>query len=234
MHDLSLLILWAGLSAGFLHVYAGADHMAALLPLSVGRSWRGAWLGARWGIGHSGGVLVVGAIAVLLKAFVNVELVSTWGERVVGVMLIGIGLLGLRWAFRTRLHSHAHEHDASRHQHLHIHAADAHPANQPRPHSHVRQHTAFLAGIIHGVAGTSHVLGVLPALALATRVQSGYYLAAFAGGTIVAMASFAGIVGFASSRFGARTPGLLRGTMITASTVTIGVGLFWLAMPLLR
>ena len=36
------LVVLSGLLAGAVHVVTGVDHMAALLPLSVGRRWR-AW-----------------------------------------------------------------------------------------------------------------------------------------------------------------------------------------------
>ena len=48
--------IWAGLLAGCLHTLAGPDHLAALTPLTVGRSrFKAAFLGALWGGGHCAG-----------------------------------------------------------------------------------------------------------------------------------------------------------------------------------
>lgn len=59
---------WAGLAAGCLHTLAGADHLAALTPLTIGRSHlRASLLGALWGFGHSTGQLILGLLMVLLK-----------------------------------------------------------------------------------------------------------------------------------------------------------------------
>ena len=41
-----LLVFWSGLVAGGVHVVTGVDHLAALLPLSVGRRARAFVLGA--------------------------------------------------------------------------------------------------------------------------------------------------------------------------------------------
>lgn len=228
-----LLILWTGLLAGGVHVFAGADHLAALLPLSVGRSWRAWLLGARWGIGHSAGVLVVGGLAVAFKEQLNVELVSEWGERLVGVMLIGIGALGLRWAFKTRLHVHTHRHDGREHQHLHVHTAEPHKPGRAHAPSHRHGHTAFFAGILHGTAGTSHLLGVLPAVGMADWMQSGVYLAMFAAGTILAMSIFTAVIGGSSARLGERGPRMISRLMFGASCLTIGVGVAWLILPMI-
>lgn len=56
-----------GLAIGVLHVIAGPDHLSALAALSVGTSWKGVWLGIRWGIGHSASLIVVAAIFISLK-----------------------------------------------------------------------------------------------------------------------------------------------------------------------
>ncbi len=54
---------FAGLVAGFVHVLSGPDHLAAIAPYAVdsrSRAWR---TGVRWGLGHTAGVLCVGAAA---------------------------------------------------------------------------------------------------------------------------------------------------------------------------
>ena len=59
---------WAGLAAGCLHTLSGPDHLAALTPLTVGRSHTAAAvLGGLWGFGHCVGQLVLGLAMVLLK-----------------------------------------------------------------------------------------------------------------------------------------------------------------------
>ena len=76
-----------GLIAGAVHVWSGPDHLAALAPLAVRRPRR-AWLpGMRWGLGHSAGVGLIGLLSLWLRDRLPVDLLSTWGERLVGVML---------------------------------------------------------------------------------------------------------------------------------------------------
>lgn len=227
-----IAILWAGIAAGLVHVVTGIDHMAALMPLSVGRRWRAAFLGVRWGLGHTLGVLVIALAAVEIKQLVgelyDLEMMGEWAERLVGVMLIAIGALGIRAAFKMHLHSHTHAHDGGEHEHLHVHGADGHG-----PEGHVHTHTAFFAGLLHGVAGTAHVLAVLPAVGLNTRAQSWSYLAAFGVGTVIAMGAFAGVVGITSASLGKRGPKLMRGMMLAASCICILVGIGWILLPTL-
>ncbi len=220
------LVVLSGLLAGVVHVVTGIDHLAALLPLSVGRRLRAWSVGARWGLGHSAGVTAIGLAAVLLRERLDLALVEAWGERLVGLMLVALGAWGLRRA--ASLHVHAHEHAGQAHAHLH-----AHPASVARhdPGARHHGHAAFAAGVLHGVAGTAHVLGVLPALALPGWTASLAYLAAFAAGTIAAMAAFAALVGESSARLGADV-GRLRRLAMAAGLLTIAVGLGWLGLAL--
>jgi len=231
-----LLVLWSGLAAGSLHVLSGADHLAALLPLSVGRRLKACWLGARWGVGHSAGVLLIGCLAVVFKEWIDVELVGAWGERLVGVMLVGIGALGIRHALRIEIHAHPHEHREGGHEHLHVHASSG--ATEPQAHAalpglHQHVHTAFFAGTLHGVAGTAHILGVLPAVAMADWLSSAVYLLAFAAGTIAAMAGFAAAVGEGSARMSGNAPLFLKRLMYGTGVLTILVGILWIVIPAL-
>ncbi len=81
-----------GFLAGTIHVWSGPDHLAAIAPLAVRKPGHGWVPGARWGLGHSSGVAVVGLLSLWLRDLLPVNLLSTWGERMVGVMLFGIGL----------------------------------------------------------------------------------------------------------------------------------------------
>jgi len=215
-----------GLTAGAVHVWAGPDHLTAVAPLAVRQPRRG-WLpGARWGLGHSAGVALVGLLSLWLKDLIPVELISTWGERLVGVLLLGIGFWALRAALKHNLHAHEHEHDGERHLHLHTHSHGHAPANESK---HRHSHAAFGIGTLHGLAGSSHFLGVLPALAFKTKLESVSYLLAFGVGTVAAMALFSWGMGWMTTRFGARGVNAYRGLMGTAAVAAMGVGVFWLA-----
>lgn len=212
-----------GLIAGLLHVVTGPDHMAAIAPLAV-RGQRRAWVsGVRWGLGHASGVVAVGVLSILLRNVLPIDSISSWSERFVGVILIGIGCWGLRNALR--MHVHEHQHHDEPHAHLHAHApARPHPA----PTVHVHTHTAFGIGTLHGLAGSSHFLGVLPALAFATNADAAAYLISFGVGTIAAMAIFASGIGLISSRLAVNGVRAYRNMMCACSVAAMGIGVWWL------
>lgn len=226
MIELLILAGLGGLAAGTIHVWSGPDHLAAIGPLAIQRPKQAWWPGIRWGLGHSAGVTVIGLLSLWLRDLIPVELLSTWGERMVGVLLIGIGFWALRLALKNNLHTHEHEHEGERHTHIHTHApGETHSA--PAPHYH--SHAAFGIGTLHGLAGSSHFLGVLPALAFETKPQAITYLVGFAAGTVLAMALFSWGVGWITARFGATALNVYRGLMGTAAVAALGVGIFWLA-----
>jgi ABC-type nickel/cobalt efflux system permease component RcnA len=220
-----IIAAWTGLTVGAVHVLTGPDHLAAIAPLAVRHPRRAWWPGARWGLGHSAGVAVVGLLSLWLRDLIPVELLSIWGERLVGVLLLGIGFWALRIALRQNLHAHEHEHDGERHLHIHTHTHGHTPA-QERPHRHT--HAAFGIGTLHGLAGSSHFLGVLPALAFPTRLQALFYLLMFGVGTIAAMAMFSWGMGWLTTHFGTRGVNAYRGLMGAAAIIAMGVGCFWL------
>jgi len=215
-------IVLTGALAGLFHVLSGPDHLAAVAPLAVEDGRRGWFAGWTWGFGHASGVVVVALLAIVFRELLPpVDILSAWGERVVGVALIAIGL----WALRRGLNvaPGAHNHGAVEHNHVHVHAGPA----WARRLGHA--HASFCMGILHGIAGSSHFLGVLPALALPTRGAAVEYIAAFGVGTVVAMTAFAAIIGSTGARVHQRAA-LHRGMMLTAATLAIAVGGFWLIL----
>jgi sulfite exporter TauE/SafE len=213
-----------GLVAGIIHVWSGPDHLAAIAPVSLKRAERGWVPGMRWGLGHSAGVGVVGLLSLWLRDLIPVNLLSTWGERTVGVLLIGIGL----WAFRKalRVHVHEHEHDGERHLHVHAHT-HATEHQKPEAHSH-HTHAAFGIGLLHGLAGSSHFFGVLVALAFPTQVQAVSYLLFFGLGTVISMATFSYAIGWFTTRYASGNARVYQRLMGVCAVVAVGVGCFWL------
>ena len=215
-----MLIAVTGAAAGLFHVLSGPDHLAAVAPLAVTdgrRSWLAGWT---WGLGHASGVVVVALLAVALRDILPpIEAISTWGERLVGVALIAIGC----WAIRRwmRIGTEPHRHGAMAHTHLHAQAGPA----WVRRLGHA--HTSFLMGIVHGVAGSSHFFGVIPALALPGFRAAAVYITAFGVGTVVAMTAFAAAVGAAGARLAHGAP-LYRGMLLAAGVIAISVGTYWL------
>ncbi len=221
-----MLTLLTGLSAGLLHVLSGPDHLAAVAPLAV-RGHRRAWVaGLRWGLGHSAGVTLVGLLALAAREVIPVEGISSWSERMVGVLLIGIGVWSVRKALQVEVHAHTHVHDGNQHEHVHYHSpTHRHGSATAR---HVHAHAAFGIGTLHGLAGSSHFLGVLPSLALPTAAQRVAYLLAFAVGTVLAMTGFASLLGAVSVRWGLNHRRAYRGLMFACAAAAFGVGGWWI------
>jgi sulfite exporter TauE/SafE len=82
--------------------------------------------------------------------------------------------------------------------------------------------------MLHGLAGSAHFLGILPALAFATRSSAVAYITAFGAGTVVAMTLFAGLIGWVSRRFSRGGARLYRGLLFTFGGAAVAVGVAWL------
>ncbi len=222
-----MIVIVTGLMAGLIHVLTGPDHLTAIAPLAVRRP-KAAWIpGMRWGLGHSSGVAAVGLLALWLRDRLPVDLLSSWGDRIVGVVLFGIGIWALRRAMKHNVHAHEHEHQGERHVHLHVHP---HPAQHDQLQAHDRHtHTAFAIGTLHGFAGSSHILGILPMLALPSRTLAVTYLIAFGIGTVLAMAGFSSGIGWLTHRYATHSVNIYRGLMGTCAVAAMAIGWIWFA-----
>lgn len=208
--DAPLSFALIGLLAGLVHALSGPDHLSAVAPLVVEERRRGWATGLLWGTGHSLGVWGVGFLAVALRGLLPVDRLSSVSERLVGAVLIGVGLWGLRRVWLARSAGKGSE--AAHHHHLPARASLA----------------ALWIGTLHGLAGSSHLLGILPALALPSATASLAYVIAFGLGSIAAMVAFSSALGLAAGRLTARGAGAYQALLATFSAVSIVVGGWWL------
>lgn len=188
---------FAGLAAGLLHVFSGPDHLAAVAPLAAG-SDRAQWrTGLQWGIGHTTGVLVIACLLLLIREQLPLEPISHHSERIVGIALIVVGAWGVWKASRSGFKTHRHTHSGA----------------------------SFAMGVLHGLAGSSHLFGVLPSLAFATRFESILYLGGFGAGAVAGMSAFAAAMGLLSARIPHRHSS---GLLYASSAAALVIGGFWL------
>jgi hypothetical protein len=83
-------------------------------------------------------------------------------------------------------------------------------------------------GTLHGLAGSSHLVGVLPALALPSDFMAGSYLLLFGTGSVAAMGTFASLVGWIASTRGASGVRAQAALLASRSVVAVAVGAFWI------
>jgi sulfite exporter TauE/SafE len=212
-----ILILTA-LALGAMHSFA-PDHLAAVsVFVSRKPSWRNALeLGARWGMGHSLTVVLVGG-ALALSGLQLPEALESAAERIVGVVLVALGIFAISRA--QKLHGHWHEHEGDRHWHLHSHRASD---------SHEHDHGALMGiGMLHGLAGTGALVVALPVTIAGSRAGALIFLVAFGIGTIFSMSLFSAVAGWLLSTTSTLSRNLHRITIVLAGLLSMAVGLWWI------
>jgi len=215
-------LLFIGFAAGFAHVISGADHLAALAPFAARREPQATWrLGLHWGLGHAGGIALIGLLVWLLKGTAAAEWLSSGAEQLVGVMLIAVGAVGMRSLLRHRVHTHEHDHFGISHSHIHAHLGQAH--------AHARHsHAALGIGLLHGTAGGTHLWVVLPTLAIASFAGVALYLTAYALATVAAMTLFSAGLGRLAKRLASGSPQFSHGFGLACCTASLLIGGYWL------
>jgi nickel/cobalt transporter (NicO) family protein len=231
-----LLLTYAtALLLGSLHALE-ADHMAAVTSFAVRRPGPRAAVrfAVRWSAGHGGAIILIGAGLLILGVQLPVA-AEHWLERLVGVVMIGLGV----WTFRgaSALHAHTHAHGGEPHAHLHAHGQDS-PRGEDRAGTHIHAHAPASAdthshavtgvGLVHGLAGSGAAVALIPIIGFDSPARGILYLVIFAVGTVLAMAVyglFAGFVVGRSAESSVRLGQLLaRGTGV----LTVVIGFVWL------
>lgn len=224
---------FAGLIASILHVITGPDHLAAVMPFAV-ESKKRAWkIGLSWGIGHISGMLAIGILFTVFKGFIPVETISNHSEQLVGLVLIGIGF----WAFYRLFKKH------NEHKHLHVHVENnplihkhehVHTTHQTHSHTHSKSlkqnnFSSFSIGFLHGLAGIAHFLLFLPVLGFKNQWDSIIYVGGFGVGIILAMTTFAILIGKISSLAKSGHNDLFfNGIRLTGGVFAFAIGVFWI------
>ncbi|OEL23032.1 hypothetical protein BAE44_0015948 [Dichanthelium oligosanthes] len=217
---------WTGFLAGCLHTLSGPDHLAALAPLSIGRSRvESAVVGALWGCGHDAGQVIFGLLFLGLKDRLHIEVIRTWSTRVVALTLLVIGALGIREASGVPTPCVAldgGECDVNVADHRHHH----HPVAETLPGGKKKEinFATFATGIVHGLQPDALMM-VLPALALPSRVAGAAFLGMFLVGTVVSMGSYTVLIGSCTEALKERVPRITEKLTWAASLVAISMGL---------
>ncbi|OAY52350.1 uncharacterized protein LOC110612593 [Manihot esculenta] len=218
LHTELLSSAWTGFFAGCLHTLSGPDHLAALAPLSIGRSWvESAVVGALWGCGHDAGQVIFGLLFLLLKDRLHIEIIRTWGTRVVGFTLLVIGAMGIREASEVSTPCVALENgecDVTVYESLEI----------PTLGKKKIGFATFATGIVHGLQPDALMM-VLPALALPSRLAGAAFLIMFLLGTVVAMGSYTVFIGSCSQALKDKVPRITEKLTWISSLIAIALGL---------
>jgi high-affinity nickel-transport protein len=197
------------------------DHIAAVTTLvsSEKSSYRAAWLGVCWGVGHTLTLFIVGLGLVVVRHELPDGLTDTF-EIIVSAMLIVLGIRSVLQAAAmgakgpSRLHRHRwmfHQHPGSP---AHVHLGRWTFARRP-----------LLIGAIHGLAGS----GALAALVLATLPSTASrlaYMALFGIGSTAGMAALSGLLGWPLARLGSHQH-VVRGISFVIGGASMVLGVVW-------
>ncbi len=210
-------IVTTGLIAGIIHVVSGADHLIAMAPSSITRPKDALQNGLSWGIGHSSGVVLLSILAIFFKDITHLNKFSYFAEFLVGISLLIIGIIAIKNSFKFNIHSHLHNHNNGiSHNHLHYHN------NKNKQHSR-HSHALTSLGILHGIAGGSHLLAVIPALALPVQ-DAIAYLIAYLAGSLIIMIFFTYLISLSTFNAGQN---MMKRLIAFAGGISFSMGLFW-------
>ena len=102
--------------------------------------------------------------------------------------------------------------------------------DDPHASPHRHSHAPLGIGMIHGLAGSAHLLAILPALVLPGRFHALAYIAGFGIGTIFAMICFSWLIGAFIQKFIHGFSRVYRYVQMGFAFLAISVGVFWLTV----
>ena len=211
-----------GALSGSLHAITGPDHVAAVLPASVGGTWfDGLRVGAVWGLGHGISATILGLGAMFLKGqfssrFRVLEKVSALAESAVGFSLIFIGLTGIKEGLE------AYEDSKNSKNKNNNGDGDEAPLGLK---------AILTNGALHGCS-LDGAPSIAPVLAMKSMTTAIWYLLSYMIGTTFAMSMTAAAIAESSNRLVATSNFEPQKLCLLSSGVALLVGIFWVVKSL--
>jgi len=210
-------VILTGIFAGFVHVVSGADHLIAMAPAAINNPQKALKNSFSWGLGHSSGVLLLAFLAIFIKDITPLNKFSSIAELLVGISLLIVGVFAIKNSFQLSIHSHSHKHENGiAHRHFHFHVKE----QKNNKHSHAL--TGL--GLLHGIAGGSHFLAILPALAL-PLISACLYLISYLIGSLISMNLFTCLISFTTFKASQK---FIKRLIAVAGGFSFSLGLFWI------
>jgi hypothetical protein len=201
------------LRVAFYFSYLGPDHLAAVIPNSIGKpGWHGAKLGAIWGFGHGCSAMLIGLVAYLLKGEISqripfIQQMSQFSEKVVGISLVAIGFLGILESYEI---------------------PDPSSFNiEPPRKSKMSLKAILLNGFLHGVSWDG-APSIASALVMSSWKDAALFLSLYSLGTVISMGFGGGLVGILSTNLGKMSPDFPRKLSLFTSSIALLLGMYWL------
>ena len=211
-------VILTGVLAGFVHVISGADHLIAMAPSAINSPQKALKNGFSWGLGHSSGVSLLAFFAIFIKDVTPLNKLSNIAEFLVGISLLIVGVFAIKNSFQLSIHSHSHKHENGfAHRHYHFHTKEQKNNNK-------HSHALTGLGLLHGIAGGSHFLAVLPALALPI-ISACFYLISYLFGSLISMNLFTCLISFTTLNVGQK---FIKRLISVAGGLSFSMGLFWI------
>jgi hypothetical protein len=197
------------------------DHLAAVSTLVTGErnTYKAAFLGMCWGVGHTCTLIAAGAVLLVLRAEMPARVAAAF-EFSVALMLIALGLRAIFLAARQGPAgpAHVHHHGGTVHVHhgtpAHIHIGTWTLARRP-----------LAVGAVHGLAGS----GALTALVVTTLPSNAArltYMIVFGLGSTLGMAALSGLLGWPLARAG-QNRRFARALSLTVGCASTALGIVW-------
>ena len=206
-----------GLSAGIIHVVSGADHLVAMAPSSITNPKSALKNGLSWGLGHSSGIIILSILAIFIRDIIPLETFSSVAEFLVGISLLIIGAIAIRNSRSFGIHSHHHEHNNGiSHKHYHYH--------QNKNLHNKNAHALTGLGLLHGIAGGSHLVPLIFVITIPDIQGAILYLLAYLIGSLLVMSIFTYLISISTFNV---SQIMIKRLIAFAGGISFSMGLFW-------